>query len=218
MTAAGLVCSPRAGGSEMWLIPKTSPTKLGGVSWWRIALVAVLSIVGAAPVRAQAEVEAEALSLEQAIEIATENARAMIHIREDQRRVAAQRDRAVAAYLPSIDVVFTAQERFRNQPIVELRGPVFCNSSLSTYDDCETTNDFVEGPFVDRQQLNDAIRESGAERVFATHGYTSVFRRWLETQGYDAHIVQTDFEGENLDADARDELVSETAATGGNNP
>ncbi len=77
---------------------------------------------------------------------------------------------------------------------------------------------FVLSDHVDWQQLNDAVRESGAERVFVTHGYTSVFRRWLETQGYDARIVQTDFEGENLDADAREELVSETASTGGNSP
>jgi putative mRNA 3-end processing factor len=31
--------------------------------------------------------------------------------------------------------------------------------------------------------LNAAIRATGAERVFVTHGYTAPFRRWLEEQG-----------------------------------
>lgn len=47
--------------------------------------------------------------------------------------------------------------------------------------------------------LNDAIAATGAERVFVTHGYTAVFRRWLEEQGYDARIVETEFEGESLE-------------------
>jgi putative mRNA 3-end processing factor len=48
--------------------------------------------------------------------------------------------------------------------------------------------------------LNEAIRATGATRVIATHGYTAPFRRWLETQGYEAGIVQTEYEGESLDA------------------
>ena len=51
--------------------------------------------------------------------------------------------------------------------------------------------------------LNTAIAETGAERVFVTHGYTSVFRRWLEDQGYDAQIVETEFEGEAIDQEAQ---------------
>jgi putative mRNA 3-end processing factor len=45
-----------------------------------------------------------------------------------------------------------------------------------------------------------AIRETGAETVLVTHGYTAVFRRWLAEQGYDARIVETEFEGEAIDA------------------
>jgi putative mRNA 3-end processing factor len=48
--------------------------------------------------------------------------------------------------------------------------------------------------------LNDAIRATGATRVFVTHGYTAIFRRWLESEGYDARIVATEYEGETLDA------------------
>ncbi len=52
---------------------------------------------------------------------------------------------------------------------------------------------FVMSDHADWDGLNTAIRATGAERVFVTHGYTSVFRRWLEEQGYDAGIVQTEF-------------------------
>jgi putative mRNA 3-end processing factor len=41
--------------------------------------------------------------------------------------------------------------------------------------------------------LNSAIRATGCERVFVTHGYTAVFRKWLADQGYDAGIVQTEY-------------------------
>lgn len=55
---------------------------------------------------------------------------------------------------------------------------------------------FVMSDHADWDGLNQAIRATGAERVFVTHGYTSVFRRWLESQGYDAGIVETEYEGE----------------------
>ncbi|MBT8410677.1 MAG: ligase-associated DNA damage response exonuclease [Octadecabacter sp.] len=58
---------------------------------------------------------------------------------------------------------------------------------------------FIVSDHADWAGLNDAIKATGAERVFATHGYTSVFRRWLEDQGYDAQIVQTEFTGEGED-------------------
>ena len=57
---------------------------------------------------------------------------------------------------------------------------------------------FVISDHADWQGLNTAIAETGAERIFATHGYTSQFRSWLESQGYDAKIVETEFEGDSL--------------------
>ena len=45
--------------------------------------------------------------------------------------------------------------------------------------------------------LNQAIRATGAERVFVTHGYTAPFRQWLAEQGYDAGIVATDYTGDD---------------------
>lgn len=55
---------------------------------------------------------------------------------------------------------------------------------------------FVMSDHADWQQLRDAIRATGAERIFVTHGFTSVFQRYLEEAGFDAHIVATEYEGE----------------------
>lgn len=56
---------------------------------------------------------------------------------------------------------------------------------------------FVVSDHADWGGLVSAIRETGAERVFVTHGYTVPFRRWLSEQGYDAGIVSTEF-GEDM--------------------
>jgi putative mRNA 3-end processing factor len=59
---------------------------------------------------------------------------------------------------------------------------------------------FVLSDHADWEGLNTAVRETGAETVLVTHGYTAVFRRWLAEQGHDARIVETDYEGESLEA------------------
>ncbi|WP_224824412.1 ligase-associated DNA damage response exonuclease [Cognatishimia sp. MH4019] len=59
---------------------------------------------------------------------------------------------------------------------------------------------FIMSDHADWPALNAAIKETGATRVFVTHGYTSVFSKWLSEQGYDAQIVSTEYEGESLDA------------------
>lgn len=56
---------------------------------------------------------------------------------------------------------------------------------------------FALSDHADWEGLNDAIRATGAARVFVTHGYTSPFRHWLEAQGYDAGIVETEFTGDD---------------------
>jgi putative mRNA 3-end processing factor len=55
---------------------------------------------------------------------------------------------------------------------------------------------FVLSDHVDWDDLNRAIRLTGAERVFVTHGYTEVFSQWLNHNGIEAHEVKTKFEGE----------------------
>ncbi len=58
---------------------------------------------------------------------------------------------------------------------------------------------FVVSDHADWDGLNAAIRETGATRIFCTHGYTSVFSRWLAEQGYDAQVVSTEYEGETVE-------------------
>lgn len=63
---------------------------------------------------------------------------------------------------------------------------------------------FVISDHADWGGLNAAIAETGAERIFVTHGYTSIFKRWLSDQGYDAAVVETEYDGESLDAEPED--------------
>ena len=58
---------------------------------------------------------------------------------------------------------------------------------------------FILSDHADWPGLNTAIRATGAERVFVTHGYTASFRRWLEHQGYDAGIVETAYAGDDAE-------------------
>jgi len=61
---------------------------------------------------------------------------------------------------------------------------------------------FVVSDHADWNGLNTAVKATGAERVFVTHGYVRPFSQWLREQGYEAGIVETEFGGESLDADA----------------
>ena len=60
---------------------------------------------------------------------------------------------------------------------------------------------FVLSDHADWQGLNEAIAATGAGRVLVTHGYTAIFARWLAEQGYDAGVLETEFEGESLDTE-----------------
>jgi putative mRNA 3-end processing factor len=55
---------------------------------------------------------------------------------------------------------------------------------------------FVISDHADWHDLNVAIKESGAEHVYVTHGYTEIFSRWLNDNGIAAEPVKTRFEGE----------------------
>lgn len=52
---------------------------------------------------------------------------------------------------------------------------------------------FIVSDHADWEGLNAAIKETGAEKIFVTHGYTSQFERYLRERGYDAHTVSTDY-------------------------
>ncbi len=50
---------------------------------------------------------------------------------------------------------------------------------------------FILSDHVDWPDLNTAVIESGAEKVYVTHGYTSIFSRWLNENGIEAGEVTT---------------------------
>ena len=55
---------------------------------------------------------------------------------------------------------------------------------------------FVLSDHADWNGLNETIKATGAENIITTHGYTNIFTRWLQEQGYNAITEHTDFDGE----------------------
>lgn len=60
---------------------------------------------------------------------------------------------------------------------------------------------FVLSDHADWEGLNQAIKDTGCEKVIVTHGYTEIFTKWLREQGYDAYGEKTQFESEPPEAD-----------------
>ncbi len=59
---------------------------------------------------------------------------------------------------------------------------------------------FVMSDHADWLGLNEAVLATGAENVYVTHGYKSVYARWLrERYGLNAVEVETLFEGESIE-------------------
>ena len=55
---------------------------------------------------------------------------------------------------------------------------------------------FVLSDHADWPGLLEAIKATGAENVWATHGYTGAMARWLNEHGYKAEEVETQFRAE----------------------
>ena len=64
---------------------------------------------------------------------------------------------------------------------------------------------FILSDHADWAGLNKAVAETEAEQVFTTHGYTSVFSKWLTDKGIKSSELKTQFQGELID-DTNDEL------------
>jgi putative mRNA 3-end processing factor len=58
---------------------------------------------------------------------------------------------------------------------------------------------FVISDHADWAGLNSAIEATGAENIYVTHGYTSIFSQWLREKGLNASEVKTEFEVETLE-------------------
>ncbi|CUH76216.1 ligase-associated DNA damage response exonuclease [Tropicibacter naphthalenivorans] len=52
---------------------------------------------------------------------------------------------------------------------------------------------FVVSDHADWDDLHQAIKATGAENIYVTHGYTDIFTRHLIDQGYNAQVVPTQF-------------------------
>ncbi|MCX7566400.1 ligase-associated DNA damage response exonuclease [Sulfitobacter sp. F26169L] len=59
---------------------------------------------------------------------------------------------------------------------------------------------FVISDHADWDGLLWAIKNTEAENIYVTHGYTDIFTRYLNDSGWNAQVIPTQFEGENLDA------------------
>jgi putative mRNA 3-end processing factor len=68
---------------------------------------------------------------------------------------------------------------------------------------------FALSDHADWNDLNIAIKETGAERVYVTHGYTATFARWLREQGLEAHEAKTEYEGELAEINISEESATE---------
>jgi putative mRNA 3-end processing factor len=69
---------------------------------------------------------------------------------------------------------------------------------------------FVLSDHVDWPDLNRAVKESGAEKVYVTHGYTSIYARWLNENGIEAAEVNTMYGNE--DENEEEETVQDASA------
>lgn len=66
---------------------------------------------------------------------------------------------------------------------------------------------FVLSDHADWKELNAAVKATGAENVYLTHGYKSAFAKYLQTQNYHAFELDTLFEGESLNRKPEEEAA-----------
>jgi putative mRNA 3-end processing factor len=92
-------------------------------------------------------------------------------------------------------------KRFKNPNIASLSGWMAIRGNRRRRG---VDRGFVLSDHADWDGLNSTIKETGAENIYVTHGYTDIFSRWLNEQGYNAKIVKTEF-GEETDEEILDE-------------
>ena len=68
---------------------------------------------------------------------------------------------------------------------------------------------FVVSDHADWMGLLSAIKETGAENIYVTHGYTDIFARYLNSAGLNAKVLETEYGGET---DDHETLTEETPA------
>jgi putative mRNA 3-end processing factor len=69
---------------------------------------------------------------------------------------------------------------------------------------------FVMSDHADWQGLNEAVLATGAENIYVTHGYKSIFSKWLrENYGLNAVEIETQFEGESIENESAENGTAE---------
>lgn len=58
---------------------------------------------------------------------------------------------------------------------------------------------FILSDHADWPALQQAVQATGAKRIIVTHGFTAVFSRWLQEQGYEAQEAKTTYGNEEED-------------------
>ena len=58
---------------------------------------------------------------------------------------------------------------------------------------------FVISDHADWGGLLEAIKQTGAENIYVTHGYTDIFARSLNEIGFHAQVVPTEFGGDDAE-------------------
>lgn len=61
---------------------------------------------------------------------------------------------------------------------------------------------FVLSDHVDWNGLNKTIKETGAKKIYVTHGYSSIFSAWLNESGISAEVVKTQFNDDGEDTES----------------
>lgn len=56
-----------------------------------------------------------------------------------------------------------------------------------------TSKGFILSDHADWKGLNTAVKATGAEHIYVNHGYTEQYAKYLSNQGYDTHVVPTQF-------------------------
>ena len=66
---------------------------------------------------------------------------------------------------------------------------------------------FALSDHADWPGLNMAIKETGASRVYVTHGYTAIFARYLQEQGLEAYPAETKYENGMNELEEKTEIA-----------
>jgi len=71
---------------------------------------------------------------------------------------------------------------------------------------------FVLSDHADWPALLQTVKDTGAQRIIATHGYTDLFSQYLRSVGYDATVENTEFGGDGSGDDPANSTPIEAAA------